>query len=251
MKFLQTYRVLSGVGLILVMLWPAAQAAPAGAQSAANAASEHALRNVLQLSASGQVEVPQDLLTLTLTTSHEGSSAAAVQAELSRAAEAALTEVKKMAQPGQMDVRSGDFSVYPVYGRDNKVTAWQGRAEVVLKGRDFPRITQAAARAGAMAIGQVSFDLSTEARLKAESEAQAQAIDRFKAKAAEIARQFGFGGHTLREASVSSADGWLPSRTARLNKSSKVSLSSASSPAPMEPGKSVVEVTVTGSVQAH
>ncbi|MBP7452341.1 MAG: SIMPL domain-containing protein, partial [Ottowia sp.] len=59
-------------------------------------------QNVLQLSATGLVEVQQDLLTLSLSTTREGADAANVQADLRKAVDAALTEVKKTAQAGQM-----------------------------------------------------------------------------------------------------------------------------------------------------
>ena len=81
-------------------------------------------QNVLQLSATGLVEVQQDLLTLSLSTTREGADAANVQADLRKAVDAALTEVKKTAQAGQMDVRSGDFNVHPRYGRDGKINGW-------------------------------------------------------------------------------------------------------------------------------
>lgn len=207
-------------------------------------------QNVLQLSASGQVEVQQDLLALSLTTTREGPDAAGVQAELRAAVDAALTEVKKTAQPGQMDVRTGDFSVLPRYGKEGKITAWAGRAELVLEGRDFPRITQAAARATSMTIGQVSFGLSRAQRARVETEAQALAIDRFKAKAAEIAKAFGFSAYTLREVNISSADGGMQPRMYGMAKDMRVAAASAA-PVPVEPGRSVVEVTVSGAVQAR
>ena len=94
-------------------------------------------QNVLQLSASGQVEVQQDLLSLSLTTTREGSDANAVQSQLKTALDAALAEARKAAQPGQMDVRTGNFSLYPRHGRDGKISGWNGTAELVLEGRDF------------------------------------------------------------------------------------------------------------------
>lgn len=206
-------------------------------------------QNVLQLSASGQVEVLQDLLTLSLSTSREGADAAGVQAELRKALDAALAQVKTSAQPGQMDVRTGDFSIHPRYNRDGKISGWQGRAELVLEGRDFARITQAAARASTMTIGNVSFGLSREQRARVEGEAQAQAIERFKAKADEIVKAFGFTGYTLREVQVSSDDGGYQPRMYGMAKEARAM--SADAPVPVEPGKSIVQATVSGSVQAR
>lgn len=230
--------------LALLVLLAAASCGPALAQSAAPP------QNVLQLSASGQVEVQQDLLTLTLAATREGADAAAVQAELRKAVDAALAELRKTAQPGQMEVRSGDFGVNPRYGRDSKISGWQGRAEVVLEGRDFPRITQAAARVPSMTIGQLAFGLSREQRARVESDAQAQAIERFKAKAAEVAKAFGFAGYTLREVSIQSSGGAVAPRRVAMVQAASV-LSSSDAPVQVEPGRSVVEVTVSGAVQAR
>ena len=129
-------------------------------------------RNVVQLSASGTVEVQQDLLVLALSTSKEGADAASTQAQLKQALDAALAETKRNAQHGQMDVRTGPFGLYPRYGKDGKINGWQGRAELVLEGRDFARITATAGKIQTMAISQVGFALSREARAKVEGEAQ-------------------------------------------------------------------------------
>ena len=208
-------------------------------------------QNVLQLSATGMVEVQQDLLTLSLSTTREGADAATVQADLRKAVDAAMAEVKKTAQAGQMDLRSGDFNVHPRYARDGKINGWQGRAEVVLEGRDFPRITQAAARVPSMTIGNIQFGLSREQRGRVEGEAQSIAIERFKARAGDIAKAFGFAGYTLREVSVSGEDSGYQPRMMSMAKSEMRGGAADAAPVAVEPGKSVVQVTVSGSVQAH
>ncbi len=203
-------------------------------------------QNVVQLSVNGSVEVQQDLLSITMNTSREGADPAAVQAQLKTALDAALTEARKAVLPGQLDVRTGNFSLYPRYGRDGKMTGWSGSAELVLEGRDIPRITQTAGRISTLTMGGVSFGLSREQRARVETEAQAIAIERFKAKAAELARGFGFGGFTLREVSVNSNDQGMP-RPRMMAMEAKSSMADA--PVPVEAGKTSVVVTVSGTVQ--
>ena len=118
-------------------------------------------QNVLQLTASGTVEVQQDLLSMTLSTTREATDAATVQSQLKAALDAALTEAKKSAQPGQLDVRTGNFSLSPRYTKDGKINGWQGSSELVLEGRDFPRITQAAGRITTLTVANVGFGLSS------------------------------------------------------------------------------------------
>jgi predicted secreted protein len=203
--------------------------------------------NVVQLSANGSVEVQQDLLVLSMNSVKEAPDAATVQNQLKQALDAALTEAKKSAVPGQMDVRTGNFSLYPRYAKDGKISSWQGTAELVLEGRDFSRISTTAGKIQTLTMGNVSFGLSREQRRKVETEAQAMAIEQFKAKAAEIARGFGFTSYTLREININANDQGMP-RPQMMAVQAKASMS-ADAAVPVEAGKSTVVVTVSGGVQ--
>lgn len=204
-------------------------------------------QNQVQLSASATVDVPQDLLTLTMATTRDGADASTVQNQLKQALDAALTEARKAALPGQMDVRTGNFSLYPRYGRDGKINGWQGTTELVLEGRDFARISGTAGRIQTLTMGSVGFSLSREQRARVEGEAQAMAIERFKARALEIARGFGFTGFSLREVQVNTNDQGFVPRPRLMAMEARVA--AADAPVPVEAGKSAVVVTVSGSVQ--
>ena len=205
-------------------------------------------QNVVQLAASASIEVQQDLLTLNMGTTREGTEAGAVQTQLRLALDAALTEAKKAVLPGQLDVRTGNFSLYPRYGRDGKITAWQGSTELVLEGRDFTRISTTAGKIQTLTMGGVNFGLSRDLRSKVEGDAQGMAIERFKAKAGEIAKGFGFAGYTLREVSVNANDqGFAPPRPRMMAMEAKAA--SADTSVPLEAGKSSVVVTVSGAIQ--
>ena len=204
------------------------------------------LQNVAQLSASAVVEVQQDLLSISMSTVRDGADAATVQNNLKLALEAALAEARKTAQLGLMDVRTGNFSLYPRYGKDGKINGWQGNTELVLEGRDFARITAAAGKIQTLSMGQVNFALSREARARVEGDAQAQAIERFKAKALEVSKGFGFSAYALREVSINTNDQG-PVRPRMMAMEAKAAMSD--SPIPVEAGKSAVLVNVSGSVQ--
>ncbi len=205
------------------------------------------LQNVAQISASGSVDVQQDLLSIALNTTASGADANGVQAQLKQALDTALAQAKQAALPGQMDVRTGNFSLYPRYGKDSKINGWQGSAELVLEGRDFARITTTAGKIQTLTLGNVSFSLSREQRAKVESDAQTLAIERFKAKAGEVAKGFGFAGYTLREVSVNANDQGYTPRPRVMAMQAKSDM--ADSSVPVEAGKSTVQVTVSGSVQ--
>ncbi len=204
-------------------------------------------QNVVQLTASGSVEVQQDLLTMTLSTTRDGASAAAVQSQLKAAVDAALAAARTQAQAGELDVRTGNFSLSPRYSREGKINGWQGSAEVVLEGRDFARITQVAGRIDSLSVANVGFSLSREQTRKVEAEAQAHAIENFRQKAASLAQNFGFGGYSLRQVSVNGPQDFLP--RPRMMAAEAMAFKADAAPVPVEAGKATVTVTVSGSVQ--
>ena len=205
------------------------------------------LQNVAQLTASGSVEVQQDLLSISMSTTRDGVDAGTVQTQLKQALDTALAQAKQAALPGQLDVRTGNFSLYPRYGKDGKINGWQGSTKLVLEGKDFARITTTAGKIQTMTLGNVSFALSREQRAKVEGDAQTLAIDRFKIKALEVAKGFGFTGYTLRDVTINANDqGYIP-RPRMMAMQAKSDM--AESAVPVEAGKSTVQVNVTGSVQ--
>lgn len=206
-----------------------------------------ALANVVQLAANGSVEVEQDVLSISMTTTRDGSDAVVVQSQLKSAIDVALTEARKVAQPGQLEVRTGNFSLYPRYGRDGKPMGWQGSAELILEGRDFVRISGTAGKIQTLTVGSVSFGLSREQRAKVEGDAQALAIERFKARAGDIARGFGFAGYTLREVHINAVEPGAAPRPRMMALEARTAMADA--PVPVEAGKTTVVVTVSGSVQ--
>ena len=205
-------------------------------------------QNIVSLQSQGSLEVQQDLLSISMNSTKESTDAATVQTQLKAALDAALTEAKKVAQPGQLDVRTGAFSLYPRYGRDGKITGWQGTTELVLEGRDFARISTLAGKINTLTLGNVSFGLSREARARVEGEVTAQAIDRFKAKAQEISKGFGFAGYSIREVNVQANDQGFQQPRGRMEMMQAKSMS-ADTAVPVEAGRSTVVVNVSGAVQ--
>jgi predicted secreted protein len=204
-------------------------------------------QNVVTISASASLEVPKDQLTLVFSTTREGSDAAQVQSQLKQALEAALTEARKAARPGQVDVQTGNFSLYPRYNAKGSTSGWLGTAELVVEGRDMPAISQLAGRIQTLTVARASFGLSREARERVDGEVSAQAIARFKLKAEQVARQFGFAGWGLREVTVQGTD--QPSPVPMVRAQAMRSAGAADESLPIEPGKANVTATVIGSVQ--
>jgi predicted secreted protein len=204
-------------------------------------------QNVVSLSASASAEMPNDWLSLVLATTREGVDAASVQAQLKQALEATLVEARKLAKPGQVELRSGHFGLHPRYSPKGGINGWQGSVELVVEGRDVATITQLAGRAGPLTVSHLGFSLSREAREKAEAEVTGQAITAFRNKAAATSQAFGCGGYTLREVTVG-GDGALPQPDVPMFRA-RAMVAGAEAAPPVEAGKATVAVTVSGSVQ--
>jgi predicted secreted protein len=203
-------------------------------------------QNQLSLMASASVDATMDVLSVTFATTRDAADAAGVQAQLKQLLDAALSEARKAARPGQVEVQTGNFSLYPRYGQNGVITGWQGRAELVVEGRDIGAIAQLTARIQTLAIARVAYSLSREAREKIEADVSAQAIKRFRERAQTHAQQFGFGAYQIREVTVGTGGDAPPVPVMRAR---AAGASAAEAALPVEAGKTTVTATVSGSVQ--
>jgi predicted secreted protein len=203
-----------------------------------------AAQNQLSLAASASIEVTRDVLGIVFSTTREGAQAGPVQAELSQALDEALNEARKIAKPGQVEVSTGNFSLYPRYAPKGGIASWQGTAELRVEGRDSQAIARLVSRIKSMNVSRVGYTLSREAREQVEGEVAAEAIARFRAKAEAYAKHFGFGTVTLREVQVSSNEPHQPPMPMM-----RAQAADAAESLPVEAGKASVTATVNGSVQ--
>ena len=222
---------------------PTAFAAPTPAEMA----NGFSPQGVVSLSSSATLEVTKDLLNISFNTTREGTDAASVQAQLKQALDAALVEAKKVAKPGQVDVQTGNFSLSPRYTSKGVINGWQGSAELIVEGRDMQAIGQLRGRITTLTIARVGYALSRELREKSEAEVSGQAIARYRAKAADCAKQFGYAGYTIREVNVSSNEQQPVVRQFALQ--AKAMAAPSDDALPVEPGKGTVTVNVAGTVQ--
>lgn len=208
---------------------------------------------VLHLSTSATREVANDVLTVVFTTTREGKDAQAVQSELKQALDVALKEARRVAQPDQVEVQTGNFSLYPRYANapdksgQPSINGWQGSVELQVQGQDSAAIAQLTARIRTLSIARVGYSLSRAARERVEVDLVAQAIAQWRARAAQMSRQFGYDRYSVREVTVGNNESPPPvqpmlMRSARAEAMTDESL-------PTQAGKAEVSVTVSGSAQ--
>jgi len=230
------------IGLATVLIALGARAQPATPPAS----------GVLSISSSASVEVTKDVLAVAFSVTREGADAQVVQSGLKQALDAALAEARKIAKPGQVEVQTGNFSLYPRYTNPSKggqpvISGWQGSAELLVQGKDITPIAQLSGRIQTMTIARVGYSLSRDAREKVEADLTAQAIARWRAKATLMAQQFGYSGYSVREVNVATNDAQRPPMPMMM-KAARAS-SVADEALPTEAGKDEVTATVSGSAQ--
>ena len=230
----------------LALVATAALALPAFAQT------PPAPAGVLNLTTTASIEATKDVLNVVFSVTREGSDAQAVQSGLKQALDAALAEARKVAKPGQVEVQTGNFSLYPRYSQPGSkggqpvISGWQGSTELVVQGKDAATIAQLTGRVQTMTIARVGYTLSREAREKVEAEAVAQAIARWRAKAQQMSQQFGYAGYTVREVNVSTNE---PGGPVPMVAMARAKAMDAAESLPTEAGKGEVTATVSGAAQ--
>ena len=204
-------------------------------------------QGVLSLTTSATVEVTKDVLAVTFSTTKDGADANAVQAQLKQALDAALAEAKKAARPGQVDVQTGAFSLFPRYTSKGGITGWQGTAEIIVDGRDMAAIGQLSGRITTMTVARVAYRLSREAGQRVEADVAAEAIARYRAKAGEYAKQFGYASYSIREVNVTTTE--PPQGPMPMARAQTAAMSAPGDALSVEPGKAQVNASVSGTVQ--
>ena len=202
---------------------------------------------VVSLNSSATIQVPNDWINVQFSTTREGVDAAAVQTALKEALASALAQSRQVAKPdGHVEVQGGGFSLQPRFNNKGIVNGWTGTTSMTVEGRDMATIAELAGRIQSMTVGSLDYSVSREAREKVEGELAAQAIARFRAKAGDYAKAFGYSKFVLREASVNFDSGQPPPRPFR----AKIAMASSAGEAlPVEAGSGTVTANVSGSVQ--
>ena len=202
---------------------------------------------VVSLSAVATVEISKDMLTMVFSTTKEGAEANAVQTALKQALDAALSEAKKVSKPGLIDIQTGTFALAPRYTNKGVINGWQGTAELLVSGKDMAGIAQLAGRLGSMVVSHVHYDLSREVRERVEGDITAQAIARFRAKAADMTKHFGYSSYAIREVNVTTNEPATGGGMVMRERLSRAKVADDSMP--IEPGKGQVTAMVNGTVQ--
>ncbi|OVZ61213.1 hypothetical protein CDO44_06100 [Pigmentiphaga sp. NML080357] len=201
-------------------------------------------RPTLSLSAGATSEVAQDKVTITLANEIEGNDQAKLSQQLNQLLEATLAEAKRNTA---VTARSGNYNVWANTDRNGRITSWRGRAELILESKDFVAASKLAGELSKqMAVSNVAFSLSREAREAEEQRLLADAAKAFGTRASQAAKAFGFSGYTVKQLDLSGSGTVTP--MPRAYAMAAPAMEAKAADLPLEGGKSTVTVSVRGTV---
>lgn len=202
------------------------------------------MSGVLSLESQATTEVPQDTVHITLFAEQQGADPSAISSALTKRANEAMRVAKSQSD---VEVQTGNVSLYPTSDRDGRISAWRGRTELRLQSKDFAAASRLASQLSQqMQVGGVSFSLSREAQQSVQTKLTEEAIASFRAQAQTNARAFGYNGFTIRQVQVGQNAPIMPRQFMVM---SAMADKAAAPPMALEGGKAQVTVTVSGSVQ--
>ncbi|MBI2009979.1 MAG: SIMPL domain-containing protein [Candidatus Chisholmbacteria bacterium] len=158
-----------------------------------------------------------------------------------------ITAALKESGVGEKDLRTQNYSINPQYDFTvgQRVTGYTVNATLEVKFTDFAKLEGAidsAVSLGANQVGGITFTLSDEARLAAETEAIKEAVDQAKAKAESLASAAGIKLGRIINVYESGTEPPLPYYRSLEAMGSDVAIAE---PTELEPGSTEVRLSVT------
>lgn len=201
-----------------------------------------------EVSDTAKVFAAPDTASLQVAVVKEGLSVDKVQAELNVANNEMIEAIQNVGID-EDDIRTVNYSINPKYDYDREsgeqnINGYRATSRLEVRTDDFDKINQivdAATRAGANEVGQVSF--VTENRDEYVAEARKEAIESAKKKAQEIASEAGIDLGRIVDVRVS--EGGVNEPVYMEARMEAVAMDSAANKTSIQPGQNEVNVSVT------
>lgn len=146
--------------------------------------------------------------------------------------------------------RMGSVNTYPVWDSKGRTPNWTVRADISLKGTNFPGLALLASEMTAeMMLRDVSFSLSGAKREAEEARMIVDVAAAYKKKAGQLANALGYPSFELKTLGFNREATITPRRGRSGPEMALMARSDASVPVPTDAGKSEVRVTLSGVVE--
>ena len=202
----------------------------------------------LNLEASASQRVSEDTAWATFSVEKESRD----QAQAQQTGRAALGELTALAKKyPQLQVSTDSLFTSPSYDKNGKISSWRTNFTMRIESTDTAQVGQAMSELMDKArLSGSGFALSTVARKKAQDQLIASAVKEFEAKAKVAASAMGFARFEYGNVSLQQNDSYMPMPRGGLMMAKAAMASSDSAPpVSLEPGKTEVSISLSGSVR--
>ncbi len=196
-------------------------------------------------------EVREDRANVTLTKQLDGED----QRMLLRDINLAMRNVVELGKDNtELELETGNYSIrrHVHYKKDTKEIeqiTYTATGQVIARSRNFEELLAFVDAAHEdMLVGSISFDLSTDLRRQVEKDILQEAIVSFRSKADAIAQGLGYEGFEVRSIEVKDSESGSVVRPMRATATPLATAASASAAPPLEGGKQLVKVSVSGQI---
>lgn len=165
-------------------------------------AAEEPQYNRVDFSTEALREVGNDLLQAQMRLEVTDQSPARVAQLLNTTVNEAL---KKAAAFPAVKAASGNYTTYPIYGKNNRLDGWRGNAQIRLESRDFKAAGELIGELQtSMQLAGVSFTVAPETRRKLEDELVGEGLAAFRKRAEAIRESLGGSGYKIIHVGINS-----------------------------------------------
>lgn len=209
--------------------------------------------NRVNISSSYKKEVEQDQVNIRLNHTLIKSTAVEAQKELTLKINKALETAKARSNNAKdYIVRSGQISVSPMYKYANGkqiIENWRGYAEIIIEGKNIAAATTVASELPDVYINSINLSVSAEKIQKYKDDVIKEAINSYRTDAKKISENFGYKNYSIKEVQVvyNPQEVIMPRSNSIMAMSAEIS--PKSSPISVEPGKSIIEANVSGTIE--
>jgi len=230
MKSLAVSRIVAPALLAALMAWPLASAATDP--------------TTIDLSAEAHTSAANDLGRAQLFVEQVDTDTAALAERVKRIIADAL-ELARSAP--EVQTSTAGTTTYPVHSRDGeRIERWRMRASIELESRDLTALSKLIGRLQqTLAVASVTIEPAADTRAKAADIAAVEAIRAFEERASVLSNTLGMR-YRIRHLSVQ-YPGTGP--VYPLLRADRMMTSAEAMPAPIEPGRSEIRVSVAGTIE--
>ena len=196
----------------------------------------------VDLSASAERQIDNDLLVAVLFAEVESSRQADAAAQVNDAVQWAIGRARRVPE---VELQTTQYNTRPVYANGRRISGWVARQGLRLESRDAEALSELLGELQErVAIQSVSYDVSRRARDAAEEALIAEALQQFNRRAALVAGELGRDGFRIVRISIN------PSFAGPVvfREDMRATASAAAAP-PIEAGVQNVSVYVNGTVE--